>query len=105
MLPNGVSSTYDFDAAGRLSSLAHHRGATLLSNFQSSYDLSGNRLQAVEDVRQLVLSAGTGTPPGWTPPAQFAVEEAGYTLERSTDGQNWIAVAELNANTLHIVSD
>jgi YD repeat-containing protein len=74
----------------------------------------------VEDVRQLVLSAGSGTPPGWTPPAQFAVEEAGYlavtlawedsaieeegyTLERSTDGQNWIAVAELSANTLRYV--
>jgi len=124
-LPNGVSSTYTFDASGRLSSLAHHRGTTLLSNFQYSYDLSGNRLQAVEDVRQLVQSAGTGTPPDWTPPgwtpmAQFAVEEAGYlavplawtdaaieddgyTLERSTDGQNWIAVAELSANTLRYV--
>jgi hypothetical protein len=32
------------------------------------------------------------------------IEEDGYTLERSTDGQHWIAVAELNANSLHIVS-
>jgi len=120
-LPNGVTSTYDFYGAGRLSSLAHNRGTTLLANYQYSYDLSGNRLQAVENVRQRVMSAGTGTPPGWTPPAQFAVEEAsylavtlawpdaaiaedGYTLERSTDGQHWIAVAELSANTLRIVA-
>jgi hypothetical protein len=34
-----------------------------------------------------------------------AMEEEGYTLERSTDGQNWIAVAELSANSLRIVSD
>ncbi len=32
-----------------------------------------------------------------------AIEEEGYTLERSTDGQNWIAVAELSANTLRYV--
>jgi hypothetical protein len=43
------------------------RGTTLLANYQYSYDLTGNRLQAVEDVRQFVLNAGTGTPPGWTP--------------------------------------
>jgi len=33
-----------------------------------------------------------------------AIEEDGFTLERSTNGQNWIAVAALSANTLRYIS-
>jgi len=32
-----------------------------------------------------------------------AIEEDGYTLERSTDGQKWLAIAELNADTQRYV--
>lgn len=70
-------------------------------------------------MRQLARAAG-GTPAGWTPPAQFGVEEQGYlalslswpdstigedgyTLERSTDGQHWQAVVELSAGTLRYI--
>ena len=57
---------------------------------------------------------------GWTPPAQFSaveqgylaialawpdssIEEEGYSLERSTDGQYWQMIAELSADTQRYV--
>jgi YD repeat-containing protein len=104
--PNGItSSSYTDDAVGRLSSLDHTRDETLLSSFAYTYDPSGNRLHAVENLRQLVC---------WTPPSSFSVEEqgfmaislawpelgtGGYVLEQSTDEEHWQSIASLPANS------
>lgn len=108
-----MTSQYDYTAIGRLDTITQSRGETLLANYQYAYDLTGNRVQAVETVRQLVQGAGT-------PTSQFsAMEEGyqaihlgwpelgagGYTLERSTDGVNWQPIATLDANTQRYIDE
>jgi YD repeat-containing protein len=114
-LPNGVTSAYVFDDAGRLSDLVHRREGSDLASYHYEYDPLGNRTRAVEG------GSAHGQPPE-TPPSQFmaeqqgymaiglgwpdsAVNEVSYTLERSTDGQNWQVVSTLTANTLRFVDE
>ena len=114
-LPNGVTSTYTYNSASRLVNLVHSKGTDTLASYHYIYDAAGNRVQANETVQWV-----KHLPPA--PPAQFSAVEQGYlaislgwpdstiteesyTLERSTDGQNWLPVAELPANTLRYTDD
>ena len=111
--PNGVTGVYTYNSAGRLVGVVYSKDANTLASYQYAYDPNGNRLQATENI----LWVNTGA---FVPPAQFSaieqgfmsitlswpdstIEEEGYTLERSTDGQNWQPLAELSANTLRYV--
>jgi RHS repeat-associated protein len=53
-LPNNVTTTYAYDNAGNQSTLSHTQGTQSLSNFQYTYDESGNRKTATE----LLVQAG-----------------------------------------------
>lgn len=117
-LPSGVTSEYSYDAVGRLNDILHQRGETVLANYAYTYDFSGNRVTAAESVRQVAQST---VPAGWTSPTQFSAEEqglqsislgwpgvsgaTGYTLERSTDGVNWVEIDQVSANIQYYVDE
>ena len=50
-LPNGVASSYTYDAIGQVTSIAHALGAQTLASFEYTYDAVGNRVQAIEGVQ------------------------------------------------------
>ncbi|MBC7250155.1 MAG: PKD domain-containing protein [Anaerolineae bacterium] len=60
-LPNGTTTTYTYDTAGRLVNLTHSRGIEVLSAFTYTLDAVGNRIQAVETIRE---PGGTAFLPG-----------------------------------------
>ncbi|HRJ57435.1 MAG TPA: carboxypeptidase regulatory-like domain-containing protein [Anaerolineales bacterium] len=49
--PNGVNSTYSYNAAGLLTLLTHETAEDELAAYQYAYDNYGNRIQAVERVK------------------------------------------------------
>jgi YD repeat-containing protein len=57
-LPNGVSSNYAYDDAGRLTNLTHTAGEQTLAAFQYTYDNLGNRLTANETLAQPSANSG-----------------------------------------------
>jgi RHS repeat-associated protein len=72
--PNGVTTGYGYDDAGRLLSIEHVDGIELLSSFEYLYDNVGNRVQAIEHVRQPEILIPTSTPtntPATTPTLTF----------------------------------
>ncbi len=46
--PNGVVTTYDYDAAGRLVSLVHQKDSTVIASFTYQYDKVGNRVSMTD---------------------------------------------------------
>ncbi|MEW5938462.1 MAG: RHS repeat-associated core domain-containing protein [Chloroflexota bacterium] len=61
--PNGVMTAYEYDSANRLLSINHVLGGTeVLASYEYTYNNVGNRVQAIEDVRQpeSLLSSGMG---------------------------------------------
>ena len=53
---NGVSSTYDYDPIGRVLSLTHANGATVLNAQTYTYDAVGNRTSYTTDIAQLLIT-------------------------------------------------
>jgi YD repeat-containing protein len=109
-LPNGVRSVYAYDGAGRLSGLTHQREEAQLARYTYTYDPAGNRLSASERLRQPISVTPPGAPQALTAAQRgydairltwqdAADNEAGYRLERSTDGQGWRVLAEVGADT------
>jgi len=49
-LPNGVQTTHTYDLAGRLTSLLHARGTTVLAHYAYTLDATGNRTHVTETV-------------------------------------------------------
>lgn len=46
--PNGVMTTYTYDAASRLTALSHKKGAQVLEGYSYSYDANGNIVRQVK---------------------------------------------------------
>ncbi len=62
VLPNGVVASYDYDDASQLTDLTYRDAlsTSLLAAYGYSYDLVGNRTQAVETIANpLILTVGT----------------------------------------------
>jgi YD repeat-containing protein len=113
-LPNGVLSIYEYDTAGRIERVTHTNHGQKLAMYEYRYDPTGNRLQAIETTFVQKMD------PSFIPPTQFAaveegyqsislawppsmIDEATYKMERSTDGQNWREVVELDASARYYV--
>lgn len=47
-LPNGVTTTYGYDAAYRPTNIVHNLGAQTLGSYAYTYDAAGNRMQVTE---------------------------------------------------------
>lgn len=106
-----LTTTSTYNPVGRLTDLTHTWDGTSLAAYQYTYDPSGNRVRAIEDLRQ-----PGGGPAQFTAEAQgymairlswpdSSTEETGYTLDRrtDTDDTHWQRIAELPANTLTYV--
>ncbi len=81
---NGVISTYGFDPLGQLLSLVHAKGSTALNTQTYSYDPSGNRISATNDLAQPLI----------TQSASATVDQANELL---TNGQTTYT-QDLNGN-------
>jgi RHS repeat-associated protein len=49
-LPNGINSSYQYDSAGHLTNLTHAAQDRTLASYTYTYDATGNRTSAVEDM-------------------------------------------------------
>ena len=49
-LPNGINSNYTYDSAGHLTNLTHAAQDRTLASYTYTYDATGNRTSAVEDM-------------------------------------------------------
>jgi len=56
---NGVASTYTFDPLGRVLSLTHSKGTTAINTQTYTYDQSGNRDSATNDISQPLITQAT----------------------------------------------
>ncbi len=110
-LPNSVVATSHYDSAGRLTSLGYTRLGKSLSSFVYTVDEVGNRTAVVEShlpsssipLPQALTAVEEGFLAIRLSWPDSSIIEDGYTLERSTDGEHWLPVAELGANVLEYV--
>ncbi len=57
-LPNGVTTSYGYDAAERQTSITHTLSSQTLAAYTYTLDANGNRTRAVELVQELTRGAG-----------------------------------------------
>ncbi len=61
-LPNGVTTSYGYDAAQRQTSISHTLSSQTLASYTYTLDANGNRTRAVELVQGLTQGSGQSLP-------------------------------------------